>query len=110
MNNLNKEIGLRVGQLRARQGLTREQLSDLAGISDRFIYDIEIGRKGASAETLFKLSKAFKVTSDYLLFGSEDNSDFHFIIEALKQLDSDDLKSVEKILIDVIEALCKKKS
>lgn len=110
MSDLNREIGLRVSQLRERLGLTREKLGELANISDRFIYDIETGQKGMSAESLLKLSKSLQVTSDYLLLGNKGNSDFSYIIELLKQLDEIDLKSVEKILIEISVALMRKKA
>lgn len=110
MSDLNREIGLRVSQLRERLGLTREKLGELANISDRFIYDIETGQKGMSAESLLKLSKSLQVTSDYLLFGNKGTSDFSYIIELLKQLDESDLKSVEKILIEISAALMRKKA
>lgn len=110
MSDLNREIGLRVSQLREHLGLTREKLGELANISDRFIYDIETGQKGMSAESLLKLSKSLQVTSDYLLFGNKRNTDFSYIIELLKQLDESDLKSVEKILIEISVALMRKKA
>ena len=109
MNDLNKEIGYRVSKLREHLGLTREKLGELADLSDRFIYDIETGQKGMSAESLSKLSKALKVTSDYLLFGTEGNADFSYIIEILKNLEQADLESVKKILIEIAEALSRKK-
>ena len=110
MSDLNREIGLRVSQLRERLGLTREKLGELANISDRFIYDIETGQKGMSAESLLKLSKSLQVTSDYLLFGNKGNTDFSYILELLKQLDESDVKSVEKILIEIAAALMRKKA
>ena len=61
MNDFNKK-------LRERRTLSRETLGEMAEISDRFIYDVETGQKGISAETLYKLSRALNVTSDYLIF------------------------------------------
>lgn len=110
MNELNREIGSRVIKLREYLNLTREKLGEMAGISDRFIYDIETGQKGISAETLIKLSRSLKVTSDYLLFGVERNADFSYTMEILKKLDETDSEMVERILIDISEALLRKRN
>ena len=58
MNDFNKKLGLKIKKLRERRKLTREKLGEMAEISDRFIYDIETGLKGISAETLYNLSRA----------------------------------------------------
>ena len=58
MNDFNKKLGLKIKKLRERRKLTREKLGEMAEISDRFIYDVETGQKGISAETLYNLSRA----------------------------------------------------
>lgn len=70
MNVFNVTTGKRVLLLREKAKLTREELGEMAGISDRFIYDIETGRKGMSAETVSKLAEALCVTTDYILSGT----------------------------------------
>ncbi|MCL2773283.1 MAG: helix-turn-helix domain-containing protein [Oscillospiraceae bacterium] len=39
----------------------------MTDVSDKFIYDIEVGNKGMSAETLFKLAFALGLSIDVLL-------------------------------------------
>ena len=107
MNNFNKELGLRICKLREHRKLTREQLGELSNISDRFIYDIETGQKGMSAETLYKLSQALNVTSDYLLFGLESNNNFNRITGVLSKLNEQDQESIEKIIIEIYKMLSK---
>ena len=102
MNDFNKKMGLKIKKLRERRKLTREKLGEMAEISDRFIYDVETGQKGISAETLYKLSRALNVTSDYLLFEVEENkNELSYVTEMLKKLDKDNLESVEKIIIEI---------
>ena len=48
--------------LRIHQGYTVEQLAEEANISTKFLYEIEAGRKGFSANVLYKISKALNVT------------------------------------------------
>lgn len=109
MNDFNKKLGLKIKKLRERRKLTREKLGEMAEISDRFIYDVETGQKGISAETLYKLSRALNVTSDYLLFEVEENkNELSYVTEILKKLDKDNLESVEKIIIEISKMICKK--
>lgn len=110
MDNLDKEIGAKICSLRENLGLTREKLGSLANISERFIYDIETGRKGISAESLYKLSKSLNVSSDYLLFSKEKKTNLDYIIEILSNFDEHDIKSVEKILIELSRALHRKEN
>lgn len=102
MNNFNKKLGLKIKKLRERRKLTREKLGEMAEISDRFIYDVETGQKGISAETLYKLSRALNVTSDYLLFEVEENkNELSYVTEILKNLSPSELESVEKIILEI---------
>ena len=89
------KLGLKIKNLRNHRKLTREQLGEMAKISDRFIYDIETGNKGISAETLYKLSQALNVSADYLLCESKNTDDLSNIIELLKNFDKSKLKHLE---------------
>lgn len=102
MNDFNKKLGLKIKKLRERRGFSREKLGEIAKISDRFIYDVETGQKGISAETLYKLSQALNVTSDYLLFEVEENkNELSYVTEILKSLSPSELESVEKIILEI---------
>lgn len=71
-NNLCKEAGKRIYRIRKEKGYTRDMLADKAGISSKFLYEIECGTKRFSAEYLGRIAKALNVSCDYLLFGDED--------------------------------------
>ena len=102
MNDFNKKLGLKIKKLRERRGFSREKLGEIAEISDRFIYDVETGQKGISAETLYKLSRALNITSDYLLFEVEENkNELSYVTEILKNLSPSELESVEKIILEI---------
>ena len=62
----NAYLGKRVKTTRLKLGLTREQLAELARVSDKFIYDIEVGKKGVSAWVLVKIAMALGVSMDWL--------------------------------------------
>lgn len=64
-----REAGIRIHGLRDQYGLTREEMSELVGITSKCIYEIETGRKGFSAGVLLKIATAFKVDCDYIMTG-----------------------------------------
>lgn len=70
MNNFYVKIGERIKKRRINQGLTREKFANMANISDKFLYDIEVGNKGISAETSYKIARALGVSTDWLLTGN----------------------------------------
>jgi transcriptional regulator with XRE-family HTH domain len=66
---LHKATGARIRGQRERLHLTREKLSEKAGLSVQFIADIEYGRKGFTVGTLKKLCGTLGVSADYIVFG-----------------------------------------
>ena len=68
-NEFYVQIGKRVKEKRKSAGLTREKLANMAHITDKFLYEIEVGNKGISAETLYKIAKALGVSADWLMAG-----------------------------------------
>ena len=67
----NKQIGKRIRELREIQEETRETFAEKVGISSKFLYEIETGKKGFSADTLCNISKALSVSCDYIMLGEE---------------------------------------
>ena len=52
MKKIYYDAGNRIRYLREKQHYTREQLAEMADISPKFLYEIESGQKGFSADTL----------------------------------------------------------
>lgn len=104
-NKLCIAIGKRVRDMREKQNYTREDFSELADISVQFIAEIETGKKNMSTNSLFKVSKALHVSSDYLVFGNDTKSDFSEIEAVLSGLSQNDLKFVEELLITFVKAV-----
>lgn len=63
-------MGERIKKQRLLNGYSREKLAEMADITPRFCYDIELGLKNMSVHTLCKLSDSLHVSVDYILFGS----------------------------------------
>ena len=65
-----KEMGRRIRERREYMQLSREQLAEFLDVSPQFIADVEYGNKGVSIKSLYILSQALGVTTDYILAGS----------------------------------------
>jgi len=75
MNELNwKEISKRLKELRIKNKITIERLSEIIGVSTSFVGLVERGDSGISVDNLYKLSCVFAVTMDYLLTGESEGS------------------------------------
>lgn len=64
-------IGKRVRRQREGLSLTRDQFAEQIELSPQFLAEIENGKKGMSAETLYKICSRTDASSDYILFGRQ---------------------------------------
>lgn len=64
-----ENAGKRIMMERMKKGYSREALAEGASISSKFLYEIETGRKGFSAEVLCHISQALQVDCNYILYG-----------------------------------------
>lgn len=95
---LNIQIGSRIKQSREHSGLTQEKLAEKIDVSVQYVSDLERGIVGTSIPTLLKICDTLSVSTDYILkeeyFGEDDFS----LIHRLKNLASEELRLVEKML------------
>ena len=61
MTELSKQIGQRIRNYRAREGLSQERLAELSGCHPTYIGQIERGEKNATLESIEKISAALQV-------------------------------------------------
>jgi len=86
---LQKKIGLRIKELRLKNKMTQEKLSELANIDISFLSEIECGKRNISLNTIEKISQALKIDVNYLLNESipqnhlDKNEMEKYIIESL---------------------------
>ncbi len=95
------DVGNRIKEMRGVRNMTREELAEKSGISSKFLYEIELGKKGLSADTLLKIAKTLSCSCDYILTGRNRDNNEAF----LKKFDPDKRKQVRKLL-NLIEDLC----
>lgn len=103
VSDFEKAIGKRVRELREKGGYSRESLSELVNIGSKFLYEIETGKKGMSAYTLYNLAKALNVSCDYILTGKERNGKSTLINEMLSAMGNEELLHIEQIIKHIAE-------
>lgn len=57
----------RIRELRKAKRLTMTELAVAAGVSVPYMYDLEMGRRGAKPETLYRIAVALECTVEDLL-------------------------------------------
>lgn len=66
--------GNRIRKTREAMGITRREMSKRLHVTEKFCGDIELGYKGMSIETLLLVSDMLKLSTDYILFGEDENA------------------------------------
>ena len=100
------ELGERIKKQRLLLGYSREKLAEMADITPRFCYDLELGLKNMSVNTLLKLSSALHVSVDYLLYGPDANFEqYTAIINLVKTCPLQSLNHLEQIVSHYIQAV-----
>lgn len=100
-----REMGRRIKNRRETVKMSREKLAEHLEVSPQFIADIEYGSKGVSIKSLYLLSQALGVTTDYILAGSvyELDGDSEAarvqeqILDLLHRCDAKQLKGIRDI-------------
>lgn len=104
---LNKSVGKRIRELREKQEMTREELANKAEITTKFLYEVENGKKGMSANNLYKIAIALSTSCDYILLGvhriDDENRIEKLYAEFLKYFSVEQRKAVTKILGTLLE-------
>lgn len=94
-------LGNRIRQLRKNLKLTQSDLADKAGLSTNFIALLEKGKRSASVDTLFRISKVLKVELKELFDFPEKKTKAQIatdeLMKLLKRNSVDDITIVKEI-------------
>lgn len=66
-NNLGKEIGARLGKLRAESNQTQQEVADALGVKRETVNQWESGTRQIKADAVMSLAEHFSVSADYIL-------------------------------------------
>lgn len=84
-----KEFGNRLHDVRRKKGLTQQEAADMIGLSYTHYSNIEAGKINIKIDTLRKLASCFDVSTDYLLQVNTNHIDGNDYPDSLKNLLSD---------------------
>ena len=104
LSEVYKEAGKRIFEVRNMRGYTRENLASMTGISPKFIYEIETGKKGFSAGNLYYMSRALDVRTDYIMYGDKGtdyDQKLMGVLELFEQRQTDSLEVVLRAIYDL---------
>ena len=105
--DLDIQIGLRVRAKREELKLSREKLAEIIDVSPQFLAQIELGRRGMSSATLYKVCNSLSASADYIVLGKEGSNDLSVFNEMLSNLDPKYLPYAEDLLKTFILAINK---
>ena len=105
MINIYKNAGERILLTRVMRGYTREALAELAEISPKFLYEIETGKKGFSAQVLHNLCKSLSVNCDYILTGKQEVSYDQKLVMVLELFSKEKTEQISNILKEIYELI-----
>lgn len=75
MENEKKElyraVGERIKDLRVKKGCSRDVMALKVNVSGKFLYEIETGRKGFSADVLLRIANYLETECDYIMTGKK---------------------------------------
>ena len=91
-------IGERIMVLRLERGYSRENLAEIAEISSKFLYEIEMNKKGFSAYTLQKIAESLEVSMDYIMTGKGTRRYDDEIFEVIYRFKPNTLGAVDELL------------
>ena len=92
-------VGERIRMVREKRRLSREALAELASISTKFLYEIEVGKKGFSVEILERITRSLDVNYEYILNGTSKTEQYTPVSSVNSELDEKKRKYIEEILL-----------
>ncbi len=101
MENLKKQFGKRIKELREKKNYSQEQLAQIVNMEPRHISRIETGNSFTTIENIYKIAKALDVTMSSI-FEFEHKKDFKTIqdeiIKIVKNSNNKELEIIFRII------------
>ena len=99
-----RAIGERIRKHREELNMSREQLSEIMGITSKFLSDIEFGLRGFSIEKLFLFSESLNLSTEYILFGTGPSINDRIFLQSINKCPEEKKEYLLLILNKIIES------
>lgn len=102
-----KAIGQRIREEREKLNLSRDDFSELIGLSNYYVGQLERGERQMSLPVLIKIANCLHVSLDYLVFGKtshgtpDSNKDME-IYNLLNKCSARELELFKKLIMTVL--------
>ena len=101
MENIKKLLGLKIKELRIKQGLSQQQLAEIINIDQRNLSNIECGNTFPS-KNLLELSKALKITLpelfDFDYLGIDLKEKIKYIKNSIELLEPNNIEILYRLI------------
>lgn len=91
-------LGQRVRELRAQRGMSRKVVANLAGISERYIAQLESGKGNASIMLLRQVAHTLGTRPEHLISDPPDLADWAIIRELLQNATENQIADAKRLL------------
>ena len=97
--NIDRQIGERIKQLRMENGFTRAELGDLVGLSLSGLAKIERGERTLTIQNLRNMNEVFQSSADYIIYGEQyTEEEKEHQIQMIERICADNQKRLNEIL------------
>lgn len=96
------DVGNRIRDFRQRKRYTVEELSEMAGISTKYMYQIENGKASFSAEILYKIANSLEVSSDAILMDTDRDIGSSVLSEVIGRFTVEEKEYIKRIVLQGI--------
>ena len=91
----------RIRAARETMGYTRETFAEQLDVSVSYLAELERGRTGISVKTLIKVCNVLGLSADYVLFGTERDSDINRL-DAIHRIDEQYLPLLDDVIANLL--------
>lgn len=92
----------RIRKGRENLGYTREQFAEMLEVSVSYMAEVERDRTGISVKMLIKICKVLGLSADYILFGSEHNTNTA-LFDKIQRIDNKYLPLLENVINELFK-------
>lgn len=105
MDDLIKQMGIRIYERRKQKRWTQEELAEASGVTPQTISTAELGKKALRPKNMLKICIALEISADYLLTGKVTSADTSVISKAVEKLSPQQYHYLEDIINSYITAI-----
>lgn len=105
MDDLLKDMGIRIYDRRKQRRWTQEELAEASGVTPQTISSAELGKKALRPENILNICNALEISTDYLFTGRIAKEDLLVVSEKISTLSAQQYRYLENIIDNYVAAV-----